>query len=98
MVYLVRPLAEIRQDLKNGFRSIRRGSKIKHFPFKFWHLKFSFLFSKVIFSKFSKDHVLSRLKMSSVLSIVYNYFLIFDNVIRITLKVPLIRILLSIGS
>ena len=33
-----------------------------------------------------------------MLSIVYNDFLIFDNFIRITLKVPLIKILLSIGS
>ena len=33
-----------------------------------------------------------------MLSIVYNDFLIFDNVIRITLKVPLLSILLSIGS
>ena len=28
---------------KNGFRSLGRGSKMKHFPIKFWHLKFSFL-------------------------------------------------------
>ena len=33
-----------------------------------------------------------------MLSIVYNDFLIFDNVIHIKLKVPLIRFLLSMGS
>ena len=56
---------------KNGFRSLGRGSKMKHFPIKFWHLKFSFLlFSKItIFAKFSKRHVLSFLFMSGLCAI-----------------------------
>ena len=74
---------------------------MKQFLLKFWHLKFLFLmFSKIIiFAKFSKHHVLSVLLMSDLCAINNtNDFLIFVNVIRITLKVPLIRILLSIGS
>ena len=57
--------------LKNGFRFLGRGSKMKHFPLKFWHLKNSFsLFSKVtIFAKFSKNHVLSFLLMSGLCDI-----------------------------
>ena len=73
-----------------------------HFPLKFWQLKFSFLlFSKItIFAKCSKNHVLSFLLVSGLCAIKSHTmsFLIFDNVIRITMKVPLIRILLSIGS
>ena len=48
------------------FRSLGRGSKMKHFLFKYWHLNFLFLlFSKItIFAKFSKNHVLSFLLMS----------------------------------
>ena len=49
--------------LKKWFPSLGRGSKMKHFPFKFWHLKISFLlfFKITIFAKFSKNHVLSFL-------------------------------------
>ena len=49
--------------LEKWFPSLGRGSKMKHFPLKFWHLKISFLlFSKItIFAKFSKNHVLSSL-------------------------------------
>ena len=41
------------------FRSLGRGSKMKHFLFKFGLLNFLFLlFSKItIFAKFSKNHV-----------------------------------------
>ena len=87
--------------LKNGFRSLGRESKIKHFPFKFWHLKCSFsLFSKITFlSNFQKIMFCHFfLCLASVLSRVYNDVLIFDNVIRITLKVPLIGMHLSQGS
>ena len=74
---------------------------MKHFQLQFWHLKISFLlFSKItMFAKFSKHHVLSFLLMSGLCAlIVFNECLIFDNVMCIKLKVPLIRILLSIGS
>ena len=45
--------------LKNGFQSLLgRGSKMKHFPFKGWHLKFSFsLFSKITILPNKKNHV-----------------------------------------
>ena len=78
-----------------------KGIKNEAFPMKFSHLKFSFLlfykitilpnFLKIMFYHF-------YVCLASVLSIVYSDFLVIDNVIRITLKVPLIRILLSIGS
>ena len=70
-VYLVRPLAEIRQYFEKWFSVSRKGSKMKHFPFKFWHLKFSFLlFSKIAtFAKFSKNHVLSFSLLSGLCAI-----------------------------
>ena len=57
--------------LKNGFRSLGRGSKMKHFPFKFWHLKCSFLlFTKItIFAKFSKKSCFIILVMSGLCAI-----------------------------
>ena len=89
-------MAKIRQGFEKCFTVSRKGVKMKHIPLKFWHLKFLFLlFSKpTIFAKFSKNHVLTFYRcLASVLSIVYNDFLIFDNVIRIKLKVHLIRII-----
>ena len=46
--------------LKNGFRSPERGSKMKPFPLKIWHLEFSFLlFSKItFFAKFFKKKII----------------------------------------
>ena len=70
-------------------------------PVKNWHLKFSLLsFPKfAIFAKFSKNHVLSFLLMPGFcISMVHSDLFSFDNVIRITLKVPSIKILLSVES
>ena len=63
-------MAEIRQVLKNGFRSLGRGQN-EAFPIKILDFKiFILLFSKItIFAKFSKNHVLSFLLMSGLCAI-----------------------------
>ena len=88
--------------LKNGFLHLFRESKMKRFQLKIWHLKFSF-------SSFSKFTILAKISkkimfypfywcLASVLSMVHSDCFIFNKVIRITVKVPSIRIALSIGS
>ena len=65
---------------------------------------FSFLtFPKfAIFAKFSKKKIIMFYHfywcLASAISMVHSDIFIFDNVIRITLKVPSIRIILSIGN
>ena len=52
-------MAQTRQDIEGG--------QNKLFPVKNWHLKFKFLsITFAIFAKFSKNHVLSFLLMSSL--------------------------------
>ena len=64
-----------------------------------WHLRFSlFSFAKfAIIAIFLNDHVLSFLLVTG-LCVITETFFIFGSVICIILKVPSIRILLSIGS
>ena len=61
---------------------------MKRFQSKIWHLKFSF-------SSFAKFAIFAKI---SVLSMVHSDRFIFDKVIRISVKIPSIRIVLSIGS
>ena len=94
-------MAHTSQDIGKRFSASLKGVKIKVFPLKNWHLKFSSLsFPKfAIFAKFSKNHVLSLLLMSGLpLPMVHSDLFIFDNVIHITLKEPSNRLSLSIGS
>ena len=102
MVYSVIPMAEIRQDFEKWFSVSRKGVKNEAFPIEILAFKI------FIFSVFQNHHFTENFQkimfyhlyfsLVSVLSIVYTDSLIFDSVICISLKVPLIRILLSIGS
>ena len=69
---------------------------------KIWNLKFSFVFFPkiAIFAKFSKNHVIFHFYrcLASAISKVHSDLFIFNNVIHILLKVPSIRIFLSMGS
>ena len=89
------------KKLKNGFLPLLRESKMKRFQSKIWHLKYLFSsFAKfTIFDKISKNHSLSFLLMSGLCVVnVHSDCFIFDKVKCITVKVPSIRIALSIGS
>ena len=91
-------MAEIRQDFEKWFSVSRKGVKNEAIPIKILVSKiFIFIVCQLItiFANFKKNNMFCHFYwcLASVLSIVYNDFLIFDNVIRITLKVPLIIIL-----
>ena len=93
-------MVQSREDIGIRFSVSLQVVENAAFPIKNWHLKLSFLsFAKfVIFAKISKNHVLSFL-ITSALSMVHSDLFIFDNVIYIssTLRVPSIRMFLSIG-
>ena len=88
--------------LKNGFLPLLMESKMKRFQSNIWHLKFSFspLAKFAIFAKISKKNMFYPFYgcLASVLSMVHSDCFIFNKVIHITVKVPSIRIALSIGS
>ena len=54
VVYWVSSVVQNRQDIENGFLSLLRGSKMKCFLSKIWHLKFSFLSFAVLPKKSKK--------------------------------------------
>ena len=59
MVYLVRPMAEIRKDFEKWFSVSRKGVKNEALPINLLAVKF-LLYSKItVFAKFSKNHILS---------------------------------------
>ena len=103
MVYWVSSLAQTSQNIEKRVSASLKGVKIKVFPvkkltfilfifiLKFPNLQFLPNFQNIMFNHFYWC-------LASVISMVHSDLFIFNNAICIILKVPSIRIHLSIGS
>ena len=95
-------MAQTRQDIEKRFSASFKGIKNEAFPVK------NLAFKMFIFIHFKIHHFCQNFKkimfypfywcLASVLSMVLSDCFIFNKVIRITVKVPSIRIAVSIGS
>ena len=102
VIYFVGSVAQTRHDIEKRFSVPLMGVKNKAFPIKYLAFKilafsasqicnFSQIFKKIMFYHF-------KTCLPSAMSIVHNDIFIFYNFISISLKVPSITIVFSMGS
>ena len=94
-------MAQTRQDIEKRFSVSFKGIKNEAFPVKNLAFKiFIFILCKIhhFCQNFKKSCFILFIDVWPVLSMIHSDCFIFDKVIRINVKVPSIRIALSIGS